>query len=372
MWHIRAEKTKAGTGIIRTEFGLKEGKRQVLTEEIKTGKNLGKRNATSAVVQAASEAEARWNKQKSRKGYGLTVDASAAVRAVSPMLAKVYKDEKHKVNWETAYAQPKLDGFRCLAHWSQASRAVKLLSRENQPLSALTHLRDVLAEVEFAMLADERFDTVIFDGELYCHGLPLNKISSACKRKSDLTAKIEYHVYDVVVPDWQFGDRSIFVRDFVQAAGSPFLKGVQTVKVRSEGELLHCQREFMEQGYEGAMLRHGVAPYEAGKRSSHLLKVKVFEDDEFLVVDYKPSRGKYEGVPVFVCQTQEGNHFDVLAPGDMEEKRAYGANAQRYVGKFLTVRYQYMTKTDEPVPFLPVAKCFAEHLNCTAVREASE
>jgi DNA ligase-1 len=108
------------------------------------------------------------------------------------------------------------------------------------------------------------------------------------------------------------------------------------------------------------MLRHGNAGYEAGKRSSHLLKVKTFMDGEFEVVDWKEGRGRYEGMPIFTCETEAGTHFDVLAHGTLEEKRALFRQASSCLGKMLTVKYQYFTKTDEPVPFLPVALGFRE------------
>src|ERR1019366_2230573 len=108
------------------------------------------------------------------------------------------------------------------------------------------------------------------------------------------------------------------------------------------------------------MLRHGTAGYEAGKRSSYLLKVKTFLTDEFEIVDYKMGRGKYEGMPVFSCTTKTDHLFDVLAPGNLEEKRALGINADACIGKLLTVKYQYLTETEEPVPFLPVAICLRD------------
>jgi ATP-dependent DNA ligase len=110
------------------------------------------------------------------------------------------------------------------------------------------------------------------------------------------------------------------------------------------------------------MLRHGRAGYEAGKRSANLLKVKTFADAEFKVVDYKLGRGKLAGAAIFNCQTEAGHHFDVLAPGTVEKKKAYGEAGGKYVGRMLTVKYMDYTKTAEPVPFHPVAIRFREDL----------
>lgn len=358
VWDIRVEKGRGGAGVMITTYGLQDGKKQTTREEITEGKNLGKKNATTAFEQACAEAQARWNKQKDRKGYGLTVDESAEVRGASPMLAHVYEKHSRKVDWDSAFAQPKLDGFRCLARISPGGK-VTLTSRENQPLAALSDLRDAIASVSMRVLGSDA-DELVLDGELYCHGMSLNEVSSACKRKSEKTTKIQYHVYDAMLGTADFETRNLLARDFVASAGSGLLVPVETIKVRSEGDLMTCQSRFLDAGFEGAMLRYGRAGYQAGKRSDRLLKVKTFQDDEFVVIDYKMGRGRYADVPVFVCRTPAGNPFDVTAPGTMEEKAALGAKAASCVGKMLTVKFQYMTKTGEPVPFLPVAVGFRE------------
>jgi len=355
VWEIWVTQVRGDAGCINVRYGLVDGKMQTKQEIVQTGKNLGKKNATTGYTQACAEAESRWNKQKDRKGYGLTADESAAVRAVLPMLAHKYPDHCKKVDWDTAFAQPKLDGFRCQARITPGG-VVTLTSRENQPLLALSALRDAIAEVKHHISGYS--GDVVLDGELYCHGMALNDISSACKKKSALTEKIRYHVYDAAMGDVDFQTRNQFARDVVTAAACPQLAAVHTVKVRSEADLMTCQAEFLDAGYEGAMLRYGKQGYQAGKRSDKLLKVKTFQDGEFEVVDYKFGRGTHAAVPVFVCQTPDGNLFDVTAPGTMEEKAEIGRNARAYVGRALTIKYAYYTKTAEPVPFQPVAKMF--------------
>ncbi len=345
-WEIWVEK-EDGLGVMVTEFGRVGGKKQLLREKIAQGKNVGRSNATTSFQQATAEAISRWEKQKSRKGYGLEVEESREIRGLSPMLAKVYEKERKKVEWDTAFAQPKLDGFRCIVR--RVGKAVKAFSRENQPLN-VPHILDTLRSI---LKNDEALD-----GELYCHGMSLPQISSACKRLQESTSRLVYHVYDTpTIGD--YSARHAMLKDIVGDAANG-LQLVETIKVRNDDELMIAQQRFIDEGYEGAMLRHGKSGYEAGKRSSSLLKVKTFQDGEFKIVDYKMGRGKYDGVPVFTCTTKEGHDFDVLAPGKMKEKRALGDDADKLVGKMLTVKYIYLTKTEEPVPFLPVAVALRE------------
>lgn len=368
IWMIAVEPGKladgkpSDTGVIVRKYGLQDGAIREEREEVTRGKNYGKSNATTPYQQALNDAQSEWEIKLKRKGYGLNVADSKATRAVSAMLAEKYKDHVKKVEWGSAFAQPKLDGFRCLARIGKGGKMVAL-SRENQPLSALTHITEVLDECVHRMMQRANVGDVILDGEAYVMGMPLNTISKACKKKTDLSLKIQYHIYDALLPDGgrAFKARAEFVKDLISEADNDCIVGVKTVKVRNESELMLCQGEFIAEGYEGAMLRHSSAPYQPGQRSTSLLKVKTFQDGEYKVVDYKLVRdNKYAGAAIFVCETEDGNSFDVLAPGTVPEKKAMGANAAQYVGKMLTVKYAYMTATDEPVPFQPVGMRFRE------------
>ena len=344
-WEIWVEPGKGGTGVIHTEFGLSDGKKQHFTDEVKQGKNIGKKNETSPYQQAVLEAESEWKKQLKRKGYGLTADESAATRALSPMLAQPLEKVK-KIDWATAFSQPKLDGFRMLAMRTEDGLIFK--SRENKPILTMNHIHEQLLS---AMEPGQ-----ILDGELYCHDLNFQQIASAVKKRSELSDRVCYNVYDMFGED-HFKQRYEALKKVV--AGLDSVVAVETIMVRTKDDLLVAQREFINQGYEGAMLRHGRKGYEAGKRSKFLVKVKTFRDEEFTVVDAKEGRGTHAGMAIFLCETKEGATFEVTAPGSHEEKRAYWENFKNYIGKKLTVKFfDYTTSEDGKVPRFPVALRF--------------
>lgn len=348
MWEIWVVHLKnADVGRLYTRYGLVDGKQQEISEDICSGKNQGRGNETSPYEQACLEAAARWDKQKNRKAYTEddTGEESAAIRALSPMLAHKFKDHRKKVDWDNAVAQPKLNGFRCLVR--RVGKKLQAFSRENQPLQ----IPHILEELDKAV-GDE-----ILDGELYTHGMTLQQISSACKKLSSLTERVNYNVYDVVAPQ-AYMKRIKDMHVKLSFGSAEHLRVVESVLVRTESELMTAQAHFIAEGYEGAMLRHGKGGYEAGKRSANLLKVKTFFDEEFEVVDFKMGRGKMAGVPVFTCVTAKGHHFDVLCRGTMEKRQAIGTHAADYIGKKLTVSYQEFTHTEEPVPFHPVGLKF--------------
>ncbi len=65
--HVVCE--NSGVGVIVTEYGqLGTSFPQTTEKKITEGKNIGKKNAASAVSQAITEATSRWRKKK-KKGY---------------------------------------------------------------------------------------------------------------------------------------------------------------------------------------------------------------------------------------------------------------------------------------------------------------
>ena len=334
-------------GVLTIVYGLQGGKKQTKSETIKEGKNAGKKNETTPFQQAVAEAQSRWTKQIERKCYGLTPEESSGKRALAPMLAQVYEKNLKKITWESAFAQPKLDGFRCLAR--REGNQISLTSREGKPITTMEHVVETL---KFVMK-----DGDTFDGELYRHGVKFEAIASAIKRKQETSESIVYNVYDCVQPG-AFADRIDYVFSKLKKLGSGnSVVAVETNEVAGEAQLMELQQRYIESGLEGAMLRYGASEYEAGKRSYSLLKVKTFKDAEYKVVGVREGRDQ---TAVFQCVTEAGHKFDVFAPGTLVEKRQYLRDGEKYIGKTLTVKYQDLTDTEAPVPRFPVAKAFRE------------
>lgn len=74
----------------------------------------------------------------------------------------------------------------------------------------------------------------------------------------------------------------------VQHTGNGVLSPVEHHIVTSESELDSLEAKFLEQGYEGAMIRDPDGPYKFGRsttREGWLLKLKRFEDSEAVIDD---------------------------------------------------------------------------------------
>jgi len=344
-WQISVRDVGDGTAEIVVVHGYVDGKQQTVRDLITEGKNEGRTNSTTPLEQAIAEAQSAWTHRKDRGHYGEDVEGneSAGKRALAPMLAQTYEHQAGKVDWNNAYAQPKYDGNRCLA---RKDGGVVVLTSRTGKVFDLPHIEEAL---QCVMRSGD-----VFDGEIYQHGVPLNEIRSLVTRYRSESEKLQYHIYDAPI-DAPFLERSVVIQGRMTKAAGSVLSRVPTIRVATELELMKFQADCIAEGYEGAMLRWGEAPYEAGKRSQSLLKVKTFMDAEFCIVDVREGRGTFKGMAIFACLTKDGNEFEVTAPGTHDEKRYAWEHRAECIGKMLTVKFQFMTKTDFPVPFLPVA-----------------
>jgi DNA ligase-1 len=333
---------------IFTEHGQVGGQLQVTPGKKCQGKNQGKKNATTAEQQAVQEANAMWHFKLERK-YSETKE-EAAEPLFLPMLAHPIEKVKPKDLVFPAHVQPKLDGVRCIASWD--GNEIRLMSRAGKPYS--------LPHVEQA-LADHLPKGWVFDGELYRHGLSCQTITSHVKRQQAESLEIQYHIYDIPQID---GDDSLpWERRFAELdrlilsdKGLPFaLRGVRTVLVDKLDQVYGYQGDFIQDGFEGAMLRLPGSLYEWGYRSKSLLKVKTFQDAEFEVLDVIEGEGKMKGCGIYVCRNDLTDAvFNATPACSMEDRAAIFRYKQNYIGKKLTVKF--FDRTEDQVPRFPVAK----------------
>lgn len=319
-------------------------------------KNVGRANETTAYEQGVLELASK-ARLKMDKGYVKTLDEARApstntLGLLKPMLATpMDKIKPEKIDWVSAFAQPKLDGHRAMF------KDGVLYTRQGKEL----HMPHITTAIEDAGLGH-----LHLDGELYIHGMSLQEIGSLIKKYRPESVCVEYHVYDMVSP-LPFPQRimNLLHEGFPKFPTVTPLKPVQTVEVLSLEDAMALHARYRDEGYEGTMLRFSDDGYQDGKRSRTLLKIKEFQDEEFRIVGYsqgKPyitANGDYQ-VPVWICETVDGKQFTVTAAGTMEEKDYQWRNREAYVRRMLTVKFHYYSS--EGIPQLPVALRFREDI----------
>lgn len=335
-WIIRVLEDN-GIWFIETEYWQDEGAHQTATRKVE-GKNIGRSNETMPRQQALLEAESDFKKQKD-KGYCEEGEDTEDPYFL-PMLAHDFKKRGHNINWP-CFGQPKLDGFRCLFH-----PKLGFWSRQGKPFGEvvdLKHLHPVNLNWDKRALA--------LDGELILpKGYTFQQTCSAIKKQCELTPLLEYHIFDVVIPDLIYRSRMLWLNiqeeyfpEKVRVVHTKFLKDLDVAK-----ELFAT---YIEEGNEGLMLRNENGLYTIGQRTPDLQKYKEFEDAEYLVVDIVEGVGREEGAAILICETKDKQTFKVRPKGDYDSRRAM-FKSRDVLGKYFTVRYQNLSDTG--IPRFPV------------------
>ena len=116
---------------------------------------------------------------------------------------------------------------------------------------------------------------------------------------------------------------------------------------------------MLVKGYEGIMLRTPESPYEF-KRSKFLQKYKVFVDEEFEVIGFDKEIQNKIPLVLWICKTKDGKEFTCRPKGTHAERAELYKNADKYIGKKLTVVFQEYT--DDGIPRFPVGKGFRDDI----------
>ncbi len=315
---------------VHVRWGQQGGVKQIDTT-ISLPKNFGKRNATTAAEQAVKDAKSKWDKQKRRK-YHESIEAAQSFDGYKPMLAATYGDHKHKLTWPV-FSQPKLNGLRSLIFWKDGR--VVMQSRGNKEY----YLEHIKESAKSALQSG-----LVLDGEIYKHGMSLQDINSLARKPREESKVLRFWVFDIVNDDPQY-KRVQRINDNIHLLDNRVLKLTPTLIVKTEEALMKEQAEWVGAGYEGAMVRTWNCPYKQGGRSTELLKLKDWIDDEFTIVGMKEGK---DGLPVFICGMPDGRTFDARPKGNEKERLEMKANIDQLMGKMLTVKYFDLTDSGLP------------------------
>lgn len=348
----------AGSTII-TVYGQVDGELQTTSDTKKSGTNIGRSNERDKFQQAEFEAKAKWTKQK-KSGY-VEKKSDAEEGKLDKLIegghklmkGKTWEDFKHKIKYPCAI-QPKLDGIRA------GLCDGKLWSYTRKPINTAKHIIEELKMYGFVKYP--------FDGELYNHDLKndFESIVSTVRNESGdgkvPAHKMQYHVYDLVLPNSTFRQRLELMEDLDGTYDSDVIQFVETHICKNEAEVLEYYEEFLEQGYEGAVVRQLDAKYE-GKKGTAFLKMKLFQDAEFKIVGIEEGKGKLQGhAAKFVCEIND-KHGKRTFRAKMEGKTSFlkecFENHKLWKNRILTVKFMGYTNKNK-LPRHPVAKAFRD------------
>lgn len=326
----------------RTHSGILNGKTVTSGWKYAEAKNINKTNSTTIEDQVKLEVSYQYEKQINQGRYHndiLHVDNGA--KFFEPMLAHKYNPKKHKF---PLISQPKLDGIRCVVSLDS------MTTRNGKSIISSPHILEELYSI-FAEYPD-----IILDGELYNHKFKRNfeKIVSLVKTTkpthediAECRRYVEFHVYDVYINDsMPYVQRLDFINSNIKDKFNS-IKIVDSKLIDSQANQLELFTKYIEQEYEGQMLRAPNSIYE-NKRSNGLLKFKEFDDDEFVIVDIIEGVGNWAGMAKSVeIRLKNGDTQHSGMAGNFEFARTILLEKDYLIGTEVTVKYHGKTSDDK-------------------------
>ena len=328
-WKIEVEANK-----FRTISGFSDGQKVISDWTLCESKSY-----CTAEEQAQKQAKALHKKKIDLGAFENIEDIDKPV-FFKPMLAHDFNDYKSKIKFPVA-SQPKLDGVRAIIQESGTT------SRNGKNLVSAPHIHEALKPLF------EKYPDLVFDGELYAHksdGIDFNKIIS-CVRKtkptqSDLDESkqnIQYWIYDLPSQVGSFEERFKVLCDLDLP---DCCRIVSTDQVYTMEYIMKIYKEYMEDGYEGQIIRILDSEYE-NKRSKSLLKHKTFHDAEFTILGVEEGKGKLSGKVGTLMFEIDGKPFNAAVNGDHEYlEKLFKSGA--LIGKQSTVKYFELTTDGIP------------------------
>lgn len=198
---------------------------------------------------------------------------------VKPMLATLVKKPFDKNGW---VYEEKYDGYRILAY--KEDRRVTLLSRNAKDRTAMfSGVAEAVAKLPGR--------TLLLDGEVVAFD---SHAVSRFQLLQEMRVQPSYAVFDCLYRDGQdlraapLTERREAVEAVVGKTGKKSDRIFPSARLAPDG--LEAFQIAKEKGYEGVVAKDASAPYVEG-RSNKWLKVKVHQEDEFVIVGYTQPAG---------------------------------------------------------------------------------
>lgn len=292
-----------------------------------------------------------------------TTDANGFQKHMLAKQADKVSSSTFEKEW---YASRKIDGTRCSFYYKDG--VIKTASRGGGDYNpACQHFINNEKLISFF----ENHPDYILDGELYKHGKSLQQISGAARLEKNAydCDWLEYYIYDVMIPNMPFKDRLEILEEIKEELGLEFnperiwkegelqMQMVPQVKVSGWLNIKNLHDKYVSEGWEGVVIRDPSKNYKFGGRGNEMIKVKMYQDSEFLVTGI--SEGLRDEDLCFTCVTEDGKEFKAKPMGSRELKQAYRNNLDQIIGKMATVKFFYYS--DDGTPLQPVLKCIRDY-----------
>lgn len=288
---------------------------------------------------------------------------------LKPMKCQRFQEGKTKY---PVLAQPKLNGLRGVLRWEQWNEGegmftqivegAKIRTKEGNEY-VMPHITNNLTKDMF----ESEIGELVFDGELYKHGMGLNVIKSSCpmtnsrgtiSRPSGNPLDISFYIFDLAIPDIPQDSRLLNLDDLNIYNNN--IHQIPSIIIHNDEEVLKYRDKCIFEEYEGCVTREIDQEYAFGFRPSFMRKCKIYIDSEFLILDVI-SQKVDSTLPEFVCKNDINDAtFESTPIGAKDKQREMLLHKEDYIGMWATVRYRERTGTIDRKPF---------HTNVISIRK---
>ena len=293
-----------------------------------------------------------------------------------PMLAKqVDKVTNTKIFDKEWYASRKIDGLRCLIYMGDDGN---LHTASRGAMNYDAAMSDILEHPDLIQLFKEN-PGLIMDGECYHHGYTLQQLNSVARTQKTVIdySILQFYWYDIVDTNSTFEERWAFMQDLVDALnktsqfivfdperefkdGELRIQLVPQILISGYDNMLDLHNKYVEEGWEGLVIRDPDKVYRPNGRTNDMIKIKVYKDDCFKVVGKEAGLRGSEDM-VFIMQMPDGRTFKAKPFGDRLQKEEYWNNFdERYNGHIGECKFFYYS--DDGIPLQPAFKAFRDDI----------
>lgn len=277
-----------------------------------------------------------------------------AVPVFECMLAHDGANHEKKING-LRLLEPKLDGVRCITVIDYDARTVVQYTRNGKVLENFGHISDgLLANI------DSFGRSYVIDGEVVSKSF--QDLMKQVHRKDDVQATdARLMAFDILpLSEFKKGKsvmgqkrRSALLRSFKEVfdkcGNIDVIKQIEVDLDTYVGELQFKEfnKEALELGYEGIMIKVPDAPYEC-KRSTSWLKQKPFIEVSLTIVGVEPGTGKNEGkMGAVICEGEDDGKFIRVSVGSGWTDDQRVEIDDTVIGQVLEVRADAITRSQD-------------------------
>lgn len=259
----------------------------------------------------------------------------------------------------TKILQKKLDGIRCLTVVNYEARTVTQYTRNGKVLENFAHITKYLEDH-----LDEIGRSYVIDGEIMSSSF--QDLMKQVHRKDNVAAgDAVLNVFDILpLVEFKQGESALGQRRRLNFLKSNFTNlfgdsGCITIVPWVEVDLdtlvgkiefQDFNKQMIEEGYEGIMIKDVDAPYEC-KRSAKWLKMKPFIEVSLTVTAYEEGTGRNERrLGALICEGNDDGKFIKVNVGSGftdEQRTDYWDVCDTLIGQVVEVRADAATRSQD-------------------------